>query len=164
MKQFIITVMLIFAQTSLINSACLDIDKNTRVLKESIITLQALTAKDSTVVAPQSDISDINEDSKIGLAESIYLLQFIAGIQSSLTLHCATLFGTDIYAFNGIPVSDGWGEDLVYPVKSNTVDTRTMGPLGGIPLVVFLPRALPWAGMYRPFRALKTPPFLECAL
>ena len=25
-----------------------------------------------------------------------------------------------------------------------------------------LPRALPWAGMYSPFRAKKMPPFLEC--
>ena len=28
---------------------------------------------------------------------------------------------------------------------------------------MFLPRALPWAGMRRPFRAEEIPPFLECA-
>jgi hypothetical protein len=135
MKQFIIIFLLIFAQTSLLNSACHDVDNNSRELKDAIITLQALTDKESTVVSQQSDISDINNDNKIGLPESIHILKLIAGIQSSSFLHCATLYGTEIYAFNGLPVYDGWGEDLVYPVNSFTADTRSMGPLGGIPLV-----------------------------
>ena len=130
--------MIIFAQTTLLNGACLDLDMNndnSKDLKDAIIILQVLSSRATAVLAPQADIPDINEDSKISLAENIYLLQCIAGIRSSLSPHCATLYGTDIYAFNGLPVSDGWGKDLVYPVKSNTTDTRTMGPLGGIPLV-----------------------------
>lgn len=137
MKKIIIF-MVIFAQATLVNGACLDFDMNndnSTDLKDAIILLQVLTGRASAVTDPQADIPDINEDSKISLAENIYLLQFIAGIRSSLNPHCATLYGTEIYAFNGLPVSEGWGKDLVYPVKSDTTDTRTMGPLGGIPLV-----------------------------
>ena len=46
-----------------------------------------------------------------------------------------TLYGTNIHAFNGIPTDEGWGEDAVYLVKSNTTDSRTMGVLGGIPII-----------------------------
>lgn len=45
------------------------------------------------------------------------------------------LDGNTIFAFNGIPKSGGWGKDLVYRVDSTTADMRTMGALGGIPLV-----------------------------
>lgn len=45
------------------------------------------------------------------------------------------LDGPDILAFNGIPLNKGWGKDLVYAVNAETADKRTMGPLGGIPLV-----------------------------
>jgi len=39
-----------------------------------------------------------------------------------------------------------------------------VSPFQGLIFVIFLPRALPWAGMQRPFRAEEMPPFLECAL
>ena len=45
------------------------------------------------------------------------------------------LAGAKIFAFNGIPIEQGWGGDLVYRVDETTADKRTMGPLGGIPLV-----------------------------
>jgi len=45
------------------------------------------------------------------------------------------LDGHPIKVFNGIPKQQGWGEDLVYEAKPAFLDTRTMGALGGIPLV-----------------------------
>jgi hypothetical protein len=45
------------------------------------------------------------------------------------------LEGHPIFIFNGIPKSQGWGEDLVYKASPSTMDTRTMGALGGMPLV-----------------------------
>jgi len=49
--------------------------------------------------------------------------------------HSVTLKGQHIMAFNGIPVPLGWGTDLEYVVNANTADERTIGTLGGIPLV-----------------------------
>ncbi|MFH0865541.1 MAG: hypothetical protein V1904_05075, partial [Bacteroidota bacterium] len=49
--------------------------------------------------------------------------------------HSYTLNGTNIMAFNGIPLLLGWGNDLEYIVTSSTADERTIGPLGGIPFV-----------------------------
>ena len=45
------------------------------------------------------------------------------------------LEGHPIYVFNGLPKPNGWGEDLVYQAKPSNMDTRTMGGLGGIPIV-----------------------------
>ena len=45
----------------------------------------------------------------------------------------ARLIGKNIYVFNGIPKK--WGQNLVYRVDAATADTRTMGALGGIPIV-----------------------------
>jgi hypothetical protein len=45
------------------------------------------------------------------------------------------LEGHPIYVFNGLPKPQGWGEDLVYQASPSTMDTRTMGALGGLPLV-----------------------------
>ena len=45
------------------------------------------------------------------------------------------LEGHSIKIFNGIPKILGWGEDLVYDLDPPTVETRTMGALGGVPLV-----------------------------
>jgi len=137
-KLIIIFFIVIFEQTTLLSVACLDVDMNNDNsidLKDAIIILQLLTDRASAVIVPQADTLDTNDDSKIGLAEIIYLLQYIAGTRSAKITYCATLDGTEIYVFNGLPVYDGWGKDLVYPVTSNTTDTRTMGPLGGIPLV-----------------------------
>ena len=136
--RFLLIPMIIFAQATFLNAAChkVDLNNDNRTdIKDAIIILQVLSDRASDVNFPLDEISDINKDSKISLAENVYLLEFIAGIRSSLSPYCATLYGTDIYAFNGLPVSNGWGEDLVYSVTSSTADTRTMGPLGGIPLV-----------------------------
>lgn len=45
------------------------------------------------------------------------------------------LEGHPIYVFNGLPKPEGWGEDLVYQATSSTIDSRTMGALGGLPVV-----------------------------
>jgi alpha-galactosidase len=45
------------------------------------------------------------------------------------------LEGHPITIFNGIPKIQGWGEDLVYELTPPSIDTRTMGALGGIPLI-----------------------------
>jgi hypothetical protein len=37
--------------------------------------------------------------------------------------------------FNGIPLKEGWGEPLVYWATRDSVDTRSLGSLGGLPVV-----------------------------
>ncbi|MEA1948305.1 MAG: alpha-galactosidase [Thermodesulfobacteriota bacterium] len=50
-------------------------------------------------------------------------------------IYKATLKGKDIMIFNGIPLEEGWGESLVYRATKDSADTRTMGSLGGLPVV-----------------------------
>ena len=45
------------------------------------------------------------------------------------------LEGHPIYVFNGIPKPEGWGDDLVYKARTSGTDRRTMGALGGLPVV-----------------------------
>lgn len=47
----------------------------------------------------------------------------------------ATVTGERVFAFNGIPLDEGWGEPLVYRVKAKTAGTRVLGALGGVPVV-----------------------------
>ncbi len=66
-------------------------------------------------------------------------IKLVKSVKTNKKVICKTvverLDGNYIFAFNGIPENEGWGNDLVYKVDSTTADTRTMGALGGIPLV-----------------------------
>lgn len=67
---------------------------------------------------------------------NIFLIIFLVNIQLVFAKTVSVrLDGHPIYIFNGLPKIEGWGEDLVYPATPSSVDKRTMGALGGLPVV-----------------------------
>jgi hypothetical protein len=64
----------------------------------------------------------------------LFLINIIH-LKSEEFIYSTILEGEAIFIFNGIPVNEGWGEDLVYSIESIDDEPYTIGPLGGIPLV-----------------------------
>lgn len=75
--------------------------------------------------------------SRFGMVAGAVLIIFGAGMIADAIAGPVRvrLEGHPVFVFNAIPQPSGWGKDLVYQAPLSGSESRTLGGLGGIPLV-----------------------------